>query len=238
MASKPAGYSTFTAVCLGALLTATLATAQEPPRGQGGPAGGWVMGGNGMPPIAGSVTALGHNELTVKTIQGEVYKVTYSVNTHFLKDRQPAKSEDVKIGDTVVAAGVVDASARTVAAVLVAELDPEQAKRIHEAQANYGKTWLGGKIAAIDETKLTITGMDGKPATFVVDENTSFKKRHDSITLGDIKVGDRVRVDGAVKDGAFVASTLSVIEPRPDGERGPHQGMSGGPGAPPPPPPN
>ena len=109
---------------------------------------------------------------------------------------------------------------------------------IHEAQANYGKTWLGGKIAAIDETKLTITGMDGKSATFIVDENTSFKKRHDSITLADIKVGDRVRVDGAVKDGAFVASTLSVMELRPDGEHGPHQGMGGGPGAPPPPPQN
>lgn len=241
MASKPARNSIFAAVCFG-VLTVAVAGAQEPQRGTGGPGGGpgggWMMGGNGTPPVAGSVTAVGPSDLTVKTAEGDVYKITYSVNTHFIKDRQPAKSSDVKVGDTVVAAGVVDAKAKSVAAVFVAELDPEQAKRIHEAQANYGKTWLGGKVAAIDETKLTITGMDGKPATFIVDENTSFKKRHDSITLADVKVGDRVRVDGAVKGGTFVASTLSVFEPRPEGERGSREGMGGGPGAPPPPPQN
>ena len=231
MARKPARFSTFAAVCLTAVLTATLAIAQDAPRGQGGgPGGGWVMGGNGSPPVAGSVTAVGTNEFTVKTVEGEVYKVTYSVNTRFMKDRQPAKGSDVKVGDTVIAAGVADAKAKSLAAAFVAELDPEQAKRIHEAQASYGKTWLGGKVAAIDETRLTITGMDGKPATFIVDENTSFKKRRDSITLADVKVGDRVRVDGAIKNGAFVASTLSVFEPRPEGERGPRQGMGGGAG--------
>jgi hypothetical protein len=225
MARKLARYSTFAAVCLTALLTATPLIAQDGQRGPGGQGGGWMMGGNGSPPVAGTVTAVGAGDLTVKTGEGEVYKVTYSVNTRFIKDRQPAKSSDVKVGDTVIAAGVVDAKAKSVAAAFVAELDPEQAKRIHEAQANYGKTWLGGKIAGIDETKLTITGMDGKPATFVVDENTSFKKRRDSITLADVKVGDRVRVEGALKGGTFVASTLSVFEPRPEGERGTREGM-------------
>jgi hypothetical protein len=230
MVRKLARYSIIAAVCLTALISAPLVTAQDAQRGPGGPGGGWMMGGNGSPPVAGTVTAVGASDLTLKTGEGEVYKVTYSVNTRFMKDRQPAKSGDVKVGDTVIAAGVVDAKAKSVAAAFVAELDPEQAKRIHEAQANYGKTWLGGKIAGIDETKLTITGMDGKPATFIVDENTSFKKRRDSITLADVKVGDRVRVEGAVKGGTFVASTLSVFEPRPEGERGPREGM-GAPGA-------
>lgn len=231
MIRKSARHAAFAAVCLTALITATFATAQEGQRGPGGPGGGgWMMGGNGSPPVAGTVTAVGASDLTVKTGEGEVYKVTFSVNTRFIKDRQPVKSSDIKVGDTVVAAGVVDAKAKSVAAAFVAELDPEQAKRIHEAQASYGKTWLGGKIAGIDETKLTITGMDGKSATFIVDENTSFKKRRDSITLADVKVGDRVRVDGAVKGGAFVASTLSVFEPRPEGERGPREGP-GAPGA-------
>jgi len=236
MASKLAKYSTIAAVCFSVILAATVTSAQEPQHGPGG--GGWTMGGNGNPPVAGSVTAVGPSDLTVKTIEGETYKITYSVNTHFLKDRQPARSGDVKVGDTVIAAGVVDAKARTVAAVFVAELDAEQAKRMQEAQASYGKTWIGGRITAIDETKLTLTGMDGKPATFIVDENTSFRKRHDSITLADVKVGDRVRVDGAVKSGTFVASTLSVMVPPPEGQRGPREGMGGGPGAPIPPPQN
>ncbi len=231
-------YATFAAMWLAALFTATPLTAQDGQRGPGGgPGGGWMMGGNGSPPVAGTVTAIGASDLTVKTGEGEVYKVTYSVNTHFMKDRQPSKSGDIKVGDTVIAAGVVDPKAKSIAAAFVAELDPEQAKRIHEAQANYGKTWLGGRVSGIDETKLTITGMDGKPATFIVDENTSFKKRRDSITLADVKLGDRVRVEGAVKGGTFVASTLSVFEPRPEGERGPREGM-GAPGAAPPVPQN
>src|SRR4051794_15292653 len=155
MASRLARYSTLTTLCFGALLTATLAAAQEPQRGQGrpggGPGGGWMFGGNGNPPVAGSVTAVGTSEFTVKTAEGEVYKITYSVNTRFIKDRQPAKANDVKLGDTIIAAGVVDAKAKSVAAAFVAELDPEQAKQIQQAQASYGKTWLGGKVASIDE---------------------------------------------------------------------------------------
>jgi Domain of unknown function (DUF5666) len=187
----------------------------------------------GTPPVSGTITAVTATDLTIRTQEGDVYKVNFSENTRFMKDRQPVKSSELKVGDMVLTAGVVDAKAKTVAAAFVAELDAEQAKRMHDAQASYGKTWLGGKISAIDETKLTIDGMNGKPATFIVDENTSFKKRNDSITLADIKVGDRVRVTGEVKNGTFTATALTLMEPRPDGERGPREGMGPGMGAPP-----
>lgn len=216
------------ALVIGISLAAQTVAAQESGGGQG--RGGWM---GGSPPIAGTITAVTATDLTIRTQDGDVYKVNFSANTHFMKDRQPVKSSDLKVGDTVLTAGVVDAKARTVAAAFVAELDAEQAKRMRDAQASYGKTWLGGKIVAIDETKLTIDGMNGKPATFIVDESTSFKKRNDSITLADVKVGDRVRVSGEVKNGIFTAAALNVMEPRPDGEHGPREGMGPGMGAPP-----
>jgi hypothetical protein len=79
-------------------------------------------------------------------------------------------------------------------------------------EANFGKTWLMGKVTAIDGTKITLTGtLDSAPHTIVADENTEFRKRRDPITLADIQVGDTVRADGAVKDGVFTATTVGVF---------------------------
>jgi hypothetical protein len=60
-----------------------------------------------------------------------------------------------------------------------------------------------------------------------VDENTSFKKGNESITLPDIKPGDFVRGSGDLKDGVFVPKELIV-------GRGQMRIMMGGPGNPPP----
>ena len=56
-----------------------------------------------------------------------------------------------------------------------------------------------------------------KAARLIADENTSFRKRRDPITLADVQVGDMVRVEGAVKDGTFVATTVAVMVPPPNG---------------------
>jgi hypothetical protein len=171
-------------------------------------------------PVEGTVTAASAAELTIKTEQGETYKVQFNQNTHFMKDRQPAKSTDVKVGESIMAGGNVDEQAKTVGAAFIAVLDADQVKRIQEMRNSYGKTWLGGKVTAIDETKITLTGPDGKPASLLVDENTSFKKHKESITLADVKVGDPVTVRGAVKGGAFVATEFQVVEPHGDRRQG------------------
>jgi hypothetical protein len=79
-------------------------------------------------------------------------------------------------------------------------------------EANFGKTWLMGKVTAIDGVKVTLTGsLDHAPHSFVADENTTFRQRRDPITLADIKVGDVVRAEGAVKDGAFTATVVNSM---------------------------
>jgi hypothetical protein len=124
----------------------------------------------------------------------------------------PLKPTDIKVGDAIAAMGEVDTTAKSVGATVVLQIDPERAKQMREMQANYGKTWLMGKVTAIDGVKVTLMGnIDNAAHTFVADENTAFRKRRDPITLADIQVGDMVRVDGALKDGNFVASAVNAM---------------------------
>jgi hypothetical protein len=125
---------------------------------------------------------------------------------------QTLKPTDIKVGDTVMAMGEIDATAKSVTATTVMQIDPERAKQMREMQANFGKTWLQGKVTAIDEVKVTLLGtVDNAAHTFVADENTTFRKRRDPITLADIQTGDTVRVEGAIKNGEFVATSVNVM---------------------------
>jgi hypothetical protein len=125
---------------------------------------------------------------------------------------QQIKPTDIKVGDAISVMGDVDATAKSVAANRIAQLDPAVVQQIHAMEANFGKTWLMGKVTAIDGTKITLTGViDNAPHSVVADENTAFRKRRDPITLADIQVGDTVPADGAVKDGVFTATNVNVF---------------------------
>jgi hypothetical protein len=207
-------------------------SAQGAGRGQRG-GRGW---GGGMMSrgIIGTVTEVAADHYTVKTESGDLYTVHYSVNTRIMKGgggpRRGASDEggpppappesikptDIKVGDAIAANGEVDAAAKSVGAVVVFQIDPERAKQMREMQANFGKTWLMGKVTAISELKVTLQGGPGNEThAFVADENTSFRKRRDPVTLADIQVGDMVRVEGALKDGNFVAKSVAVMAPPP-----------------------
>jgi hypothetical protein len=136
------------------------------------------------------------------------------------------KATDIKVGDVVMAGGEIDDAAKSVGAVMVLQLDPERAKQMREMQANFGKTWLMGRVTAVNEAKVTLdSNVDRATHTFMADENTTFRKRRDPITLADVQVGDMVRVEGSVKGGAFMATSVMVMGP------GPGQGMGAGQGA-------
>jgi uncharacterized protein DUF5666 len=152
---------------------------------------------------------------------------------------QQIKATDIKVGDAINAQGDIDATQKSVGATRIMQLDPDTAKRMEEMAASYGKTWLQGKVTAINGTTITLTGaLDNAPHTVVADENTTFRRRRDPITLADIQVGDTVRAEGAVKDGAFTATVLSVGGmggPPPNGPSGPPSGAPSGPPPGPPP---
>jgi hypothetical protein len=85
------------------------------------------------------------------------------------------KVADIKVGDAVGAMGVLDAPTKTVHAVFVGVMDAEQVKKARE---NMGKTYITGKVTAIDmdALKLTVMRPDGVSQVIGVDEQTSFKR--------------------------------------------------------------
>lgn len=247
----------FSCFCLALVLAGafavTGAVAQDssgaPPQrgGQGGPGGRGMGMGRG---VLGTVSDVASDHLTIKNEAGAVYTVYFSANTRFMKtvpraagaaaDNQQGggrmdppvaiKATDIKAGDAVMAGGEVDDTKKTVGAVSIVQLDPERAKQMREMQANFGKTWLMGRVTAVNETKVTIeSDVDKASHVFAADENTTFRKRRDPVTLADVQVGDMVRVEGAVKGGVFMATSVMVAG-QPGGQRPAGAGPGGGPG--------
>jgi hypothetical protein len=217
--------------------------------------GGMAFAGGQM--VRGTVTAAAADHLTVKTDAGETYLVALSANTRLTKEQQPVKVADIKVGDGVGAMGVLDPATKTVHAVFVGVIDAEQVKKARE---NMGKTYITGKVTAIDTDALKVTVMrpDGVSQVIGVDEQTSFKRGGrrmaalasgagvvdagamggrgngagtgngagngnggggESITFADVKVGDSIVGQGAVKNGTFVPTQLGVMDPAAMGQR-------------------
>jgi hypothetical protein len=125
--------------------------------------------------VRGTITATSPDHLTVKTDAGDVYQVALSANTRLTKERQPVKVADIKVGDGIGAMGVLDPATKTVHAVFVGVIGAEQVKKARE---NMGKTYITGKVTAIDmdALKLTLMRPDGVSQLIGVDEQTSFKR--------------------------------------------------------------
>jgi len=142
---------------------------------------------------------------------------------------QQIAATDIKAGDVISVMGDTDNAAKSVNARAVALMDQQTVDQIRAMEANFGKTWLMGKVTAIDGAKITLTGvLDSAPHTIVADENTEFRKRREPITLADIQLGDTVRADGASKDGLFTAASVNVF----GGQAGETPSVPRGPAAP------
>jgi preprotein translocase subunit YajC len=204
-------------------------------RGMGMGPGGMGMGRG----VMGTVTEVAADHFLVKNGVNETYTIHFSVNTRIMKQPAPApgstpapasnpdrpmmgggspptpiKATEIKVGDVIAAGGETDDTAKSVGAVFVMLLDPERAKQMREIQANFGKTWLMGKVTEISDAKVTMhSSVDNADHTFFADENTTFRKHREPVTLGDVQVGDNLRAEGALKGGQFFASAVVVMMP-------------------------
>ena len=163
---------------------ALVAQAQDAPTGggQGGGQGRRGGGFGGGQPVQGTVTAAAAGKITIQTEAGDSYTVTVTADTRLMKDRQPIKITDVKVGDGLTAIGTVDVTAKTVAAMMVTDVDAETVKK---AKEDLGKTYIAGKITAIDadNLKLTVMRADNVSQVIAVDEGTSFQRGARGITV-------------------------------------------------------
>lgn len=179
-----------------------------------------------------TVTPLGGNDPAVDAKTPVTIKITGT--TRISKQREPIKLHDIKPGDSVFVVGHREGD--TVQAAILGVVPPEMAAKINSGQgggrrmafgqggqfdpADMGKKYILGTVKAINETKLTIARTDGQTQDIEVDENTSFRKSRDSITLPDIKVGDFVMARGEIKNNVFVPKTLNVGPPQAQFQRG------------------
>jgi hypothetical protein len=238
------------------LLAAGCSILAQQPEGQGGGGRGQFAG---MQRVNGEVTAVSATGLTLKTEDGSTVQVTTTDNTRVMKGSATpgagpgggmgargaqVKLSDVKVGDGVMAAGNLDAPNKTLHALMIMATDAATVKALKD---NLGKTYITGKVTAIDvdNAKMTVERPDKVSQVIGFDETTSFKRGRpgrmgggnaggagavppaeagESITLADIKVGDNITGQGSVKSGTFVPAQLTISTP---GTGGPRRGGQG-----------
>ena len=185
------------------------------------PAAAWTYAGAqedsnfdiaGLQAIRGVVARTSGSSVFVKAQDGTVYEVETGANTHFVKNGAATPADQAHGGDTVLAGGELDAKKHTLGAVFVAVVDAEELAELDQRRTQWGKTWLAGTITAKRGTNLVIQRPDGVVNTVSVDEDTSFRKRHQSITLPDIQVGDGMTATGAPVKDVFLAKVLTVVD--------------------------
>lgn len=155
--------------------------------------------------VAGTITAMDKNQLSLKTADGKAVTVNLSADTRYRKDGQPATRADFKVGDMVMVGG--DPAGEN---AWNARFVGTRGGGGQQMREGLGKRFIAGEIKSIDGTHLTILRVDGETQTIQVDENTSFRKQGESITLADFKPGDHVLGRGELKNGTFVAAVLNL----------------------------
>jgi hypothetical protein len=148
--------------------------------GRGGGRGGFGGGQMGQP-VQGIVTAATKDKVTIKTDAGDSFDVTVTDTSRVMRNGQQIKLSDVKLGDNVTARGIVDANKKTVEAAMVMDVD---AATLAKAKENLGKTYIIGRLTAIDadNLKLTVTRSDNVSQVIAVDDGTSFQRGNRGVT--------------------------------------------------------
>jgi hypothetical protein len=198
-------------------LCGTALAQDAPPQGAPGPGTG--RGGNRMfNGVGGEITAIEGSTITLHTFRGTTEKVLVTSSTRFAKDGNEMKLSDFKVGDRVFVAGEQGKDGVWTAQILGQRAGGFQRGGMMGGTPlkpeDNGKTYIAGELLKIDGTKLTVKKPDNTEQVIEVDDDTSFRNGRDSVTLADMKPGDFVRGQGAVKDGVFVPKVLNSGRPR------------------------
>jgi archaeosine-15-forming tRNA-guanine transglycosylase len=151
--------------------------------------------------------------------------------------------EDLKVGDHVMVRGTPNAD-KQVVAVGVNRVTAEQFQRFQSGGGpgggqggpggggggfggrgggggmgpGAGGPRVGGEIVSISGNQIKVQSRRGGDRVIVVNDQTTFNKEGKTITLKDLKVGDRIFATGQEANGQFVAT--EVRSGRPGGGQG------------------
>jgi preprotein translocase subunit YajC len=167
--------------------------------------------------LFGKITAISNGTVQLAKPDGTTAVVKITDKTEFRKDRQNAKLEDFKVGDTVFVRGEENADHSVTAAMIGARPGggPQGgAGRGPGGGAGFGemgKDFVAGEVKSVDAPKLTVLRPDNVTQTLELNEDTSLRKGRDSITMADIQPGDHVVVRGGVQNNMFVPKNVMVV---------------------------
>jgi hypothetical protein len=204
-------------------LASVLAAQQNfPSAGQEGPRQG--MGG--PPPVMGMVTSVGVDRFEIKKPDGTKQTVLVNDQTHFRQRQgqdqppQELQLEDLKVGDHVMVRGTPNAE-KQVVAMGVNRVTEEQLRRFQSGggpgrgQGGPGGggpmagNRAGGEILSIDQNQIKVRNRRGD-RIIVINDKTTFAKDGQTITLKDLKVGDRIFAIGKEASDKLVATEVRV----------------------------
>jgi hypothetical protein len=186
-------------------LCATLGMAAQQgtqtPEGRGpgrGPAAQGEMSG-------GTISSVGVDRIEIKKQDGTAQVVMVNDQTHYRQGQQDIQLEDLKPGDRVFVRGKTNDNKEFVA-MGVRRITDEEAQRFQGGQGAGNRT--GGQIVSIEGNQLKVQNpRQGEKLVFVNDQ-TTFMKDGQPITLKDLKVGDRIFASGQEVDGKFTATRI------------------------------
>lgn len=192
-------------------------------QGQGGGPGGPQRGegrGRGGRGVRGTVIAASGANVTLKTEQGETWTVITTDNTRLNLDGQPVKAADFKAGAEVMAMGVPDPEKHEIHALMVMGASAAQVAKM---KADLGKTYIVGRVTAINETNVTVLRPDKVSQTIALDESTSLRRGGrlpEEAMMGGMGRGGRRRGGNAGDAGSNGSpnATSGGGEPAPGGE--------------------
>jgi len=183
--------------------------------------------------VAGTVTSIAGNVLTVKDDKGAESKVTVPDSARVLQlpagaksltAATPIKLQDIAVGDRVLAKVTADASGSTASLVVAMKQSDIAQKQQHDRQ-EWQTNGISGLVKSVDPGTQTVTVATGNGATaktIVVQATNSTNIRRyapdstkfddaKTATLGEIKPGDQLRAKGEKSaDGTQLAADAIV----------------------------
>jgi len=190
----------------------------------------------------GTVTSVGVDRFEIKKMDGTTLTVFVNDQTRYREQQGELHLEDLKAGDHVGVRGEPNADKQFVAAGVM-RLTDEQFQRFQAGGGQGpggpgGGGWggpgggprAGGEIIAIDQNRITVRNPRQGQMVIVVNEQTTFRKEGQAITLKDLKVGDRIFALGKEQDGQLVATQVRAGRLGMGRDhQGPRPGEAGGP---------
>ncbi|HLY60776.1 MAG TPA: DUF5666 domain-containing protein [Terriglobia bacterium] len=187
-----------TLIACGSLIFAAAQNTQQPPEQRGQGHGGFAPGEM----VMGTLSSIGVDRVEVKKQDGSSQVVMVNDQTKYQQGQQGIQMEDLKPGDRVFVRGKMNDNKEFVAANLRRVTD-EEMQRFQS-----GGERAGGQIVSIDGNQLKVQNPRQGERVVIVNEQTTFMKDGQPITLKDLKVGDRIFAQGKETDGKFVATRV------------------------------